>query len=155
MIWKKFQKELSDQEKHKAGLEEELLVLWTECKGMKHEVEELKMLLKETRETQRIDDDLAAESDRTWNKLEDEINFQRESIDNLSSRLKKSLETNVELVSVLQELESTVEKQKIEMNKLATAKSESEKLWRQQFQESEKNLKSTTYLVEKNLAEKN
>ncbi|PON98589.1 Rhizobium-directed Polar Growth-like protein [Trema orientale] len=152
----KLQKEFSDQEKHKAGLEEELSVVQTECDEMRQKVEELKMLLKETREKHTAYEELVSESrDRVQKEFEEEIKIQKESNANLSLQLKKSLEANAELVSVLRELESTVEKQMIEMNKLSIAKSEFKELQRNRFQESEKNFERTICVLEKSLAEKN
>lgn len=144
----KLQKELSDKEKHRASLEEELSALRTECKGMKQEVEQLKISLQETRERQTANEDLVSNSiEKTRKEFEDEINLQKEANANLSSQLKKSLEANVELVSILQELETTIENQKIGMNNLY--------IEGQQFQESLKNLEDTRCVLEKKLAQKN
>ncbi|EXB39443.1 hypothetical protein L484_007990 [Morus notabilis] len=144
----RLQKELSDEKIHRASLEDELSELCEECDGMKQEVEQLKMLLEETREKQTVNEDLISNSmDQTWKDLEDEMKFQKEANANLSLQLKKSLEANAELVIILQELESTIEKQKIEMDNLCAE--------RQKFQESLKNLADTRSILEKKLAQKN
>lgn len=54
------------------------------------------------------------------------LRFQRESNSNLSLQLRKSQESNVELVSVLQEMEETVQKQKIEIEDLLALNSRSD-----------------------------
>nr|ASM47253.1 rhizobium-directed polar growth protein [Parasponia rugosa] len=150
------QKEFSNQEKHKAGLEEELSVVQTECDEMRQKVEELKMLLKETREKHTAYEELVSESrDRVQKEFKEEIKIQKESNANLSFQLKKSVEANAELVSVLRELESTVEEQMTEMNKLSIAKSEFEELQQKRFQESEENFERTICVLEKSLSEKN
>lgn len=142
------QKELSDEKKHRASLEEELSALRTECKGMVQEVEQLKISLQETREKQTANEDLVSNSiEKPRKEFEDEINLQKEANANLSSQLKKSLGANVELVSILQELETTIENQKIGMNNLY--------MEGQQFQESLKNLEDTRCVLEKKLAQKN
>ena len=47
--------------------------------------------------------------------LEDELKFHKESNASLSLQLKKTQESNLELVSILQELEETIEKQRLEI----------------------------------------
>ncbi|KAK8685544.1 hypothetical protein V6N13_041544 [Hibiscus sabdariffa] len=47
--------------------------------------------------------------------LENEIKFEKESNDSLALQMKSSQDANVELVSVLQELEETISKHKVEM----------------------------------------
>ncbi|KAK7318767.1 hypothetical protein RJT34_03474 [Clitoria ternatea] len=54
------------------------------------------------------------------NALKDELKFQQESNATISLQLKRSQEANVELVSVLQELEETIEQQKIEIGNLSS-----------------------------------
>lgn len=80
----RLQKELSDEKIHRASLEDELSEFAEECDGMKQEVEQLKMLLEETREKQRVNEALISNSmDQTWKDLEDEMKFQEEASANL------------------------------------------------------------------------
>lgn len=141
----KLRKELSDQSKKRESLEIELFELYMECDNMKQEVGQLNMSLNGAR---------AKQMDDAHKELEDELKFQKESIVNLSMQLKKSIEANSELVSVLQELEGTIEKQKAEIDKLTMAKSQFEELQRKQFQDQE-NLESKIYFLEKTLVENN
>ncbi|KAL5569484.1 hypothetical protein UlMin_026059 [Ulmus minor] len=123
------QKELSGQAKDKANIKEEILALQEKCDGMRREVKELKIMFEETREKQEANEDSISES------TEDD-----ESNANFSLQLKHSLEANVELISSLQELESTVEKQKMEINNFTKAKI--------------KNLEGTICFLESDLEEK-
>ncbi|KAJ6742500.1 HEAVY CHAIN-LIKE PROTEIN putative-RELATED [Salix viminalis] len=97
--------------------------------------------------------------------------FQKESNANLSLQLTRSQESNAELVSVRQELEETIEKQKDEMNNLSALQSKFrdmensiqmnlEKnrnliLHTQQLQESEKKLQAKVQALEQALEDKN
>ena len=51
----------------------------------------------------------------------DEVQFLKESNANLTAQLNKTQEANIELVSILQELEETIELQRMEMSKLPQA----------------------------------
>ncbi|CAM0879194.1 unnamed protein product [Alopecurus aequalis] len=51
----------------------------------------------------------------------DEVRFLKESNTNLTDQLNKTEEANIELVSILQELEETIELQRVEMSKLPQA----------------------------------
>lgn len=91
----------------------QLSALHTEREGMKQEIAQLKIFLDKERANQLASEDLVAKTmDKTRRELEHEIKFQEQSNANLSTQLTKSLEANIELVSVLQELEGTLEKQK-------------------------------------------
>nr|XP_048326676.1 myosin-10-like [Ziziphus jujuba var. spinosa] len=124
----RLRKELYDQLKKRASLEAELFELYMQCVNMKQEIKQLNTSLYEARAT-RMDD--------TQKELEDELKFQKESIVNLSMQLKKSIEANGELVSVVQEHEGSIEKQKTELNKLTVAKSQFEEIQGEQFQDQE------------------
>ncbi|KAJ8551475.1 hypothetical protein K7X08_021490 [Anisodus acutangulus] len=94
--------------------------------------------------------------------LKEELRIQKESNDNMSFQLNKTQESNIQLVSILQEMEETVEKQKLEIKNLLEVKSDSpyienqqnleEKL--QQLHESQKNLENTTLHLENIIREK-
>lgn len=100
-------------------------------------------------------EDLVAKTmDKTRRELEHEIKFQEQSNANLSEQLTKSLEANIELVSVLQELEGTLEKQNNEIAKLSPAKSLFEEFKLQQWQESQKILESIIQSLQRAINEK-
>ena len=99
------------------------------------------------------------------------MKFLKESNANLALQLKKSQESNIEFVSVLQELEETIEKQKIEIEDLLALQSkvggmdqteetnveEKKRLTDEirTLQESEKNLNIEVKRLERELEEKN
>ncbi|XWS56360.1 hypothetical protein CRYUN_Cryun09bG0079300 [Craigia yunnanensis] len=58
---------------------------------------------------------------------------QREENAKLALQLKKTQESNIELVSILQELEVTIEKQKVEIDNFSSTKSEFEELGKDDF----------------------
>ncbi|KAK6271079.1 hypothetical protein POUND7_008177 [Theobroma cacao] len=129
-------RELSDQSKHQKLLEVALSTSQAECDSLKQEVEQVKILLEESQMKQGAADNLKFQSKTTENvqkELEDEIKFQSEENANLALQLKKTQESNIELVSILQELEETIEKQKVEMNNLSRTKSEFEELGKDDF----------------------
>ncbi|XP_020093572.1 myosin-2 heavy chain-like [Ananas comosus] len=113
-------KESSDKSKIQAELEMELSTARAESNTFKQEIEQLKsslakLSLQETSmETPKIEDMINVHKE-----LEDEVKFQKESNANLMLQLEKSQESNIELVSILQELEETIEKQKLEISQLS------------------------------------
>ncbi|CAK7325355.1 unnamed protein product [Dovyalis caffra] len=126
----KLQKDLSDQSKRRASLEMELSESHRECDGLKQEIEQLRILLEESIAKQTTTEKLkfqAKEMDNFQKELEDELKFQKETNANLALQLKKTQESNIELVSILQELEDTIEKQKIEISDLSKIQSKSQK----------------------------
>lgn len=165
-------KECSDQSKNQANLEMELSAAYTECDGLKKEVEQLKLMLEESILKQATTDVTTFQANVTQiqKELEDEIKFQKESNDDLALQLKRSQESNIELVSVLQELEETIEEQKVEIDNFSALQlklSETENsiqgkleenrglaLQLEQLQESEKNLQINVRLLEQTLEDK-
>ncbi|RVX11785.1 hypothetical protein CK203_009421 [Vitis vinifera] len=147
-------KEFSDQSKNQATLDMELSAAYSERDALKKEIDQLKIL-----------------SNPYSKELEDEIKFQKESNANLALQLRRSQESNIELVSVLQELELTIEKQKIELEDLAAlrlklndadssiheslAENKDVALQLQQLQDSEKNLQVKVGFLEQALEDKN
>lgn len=135
-------KQYSEQSKKQANLDTELSAANSERDGLRKEVEQLKLVL---------------EDSTVEKELENDIKLQKESNANLGLQLKRSQDANAELVSVLQELERTIEMQKVEMesisamqaqfseleNSIQTNTEENNKLLRQlqQSKESEKALK--------------
>ncbi|PWA78668.1 hypothetical protein CTI12_AA212490 [Artemisia annua] len=97
----------------------EVLALQTECDGLKHEISYLKVLLDESEVKENAADTLKLQvQDGIHSELEEEIKFQRDMNDNLTLQFNKTQESNLELVSVLQELEETIEKQRLEIENL-------------------------------------
>ncbi|XP_072962195.1 uncharacterized protein [Typha angustifolia] len=113
-------KECSDKSKHQADLEMELSAAHSARDLLKQEIEQLKSSLDEITKNQtntgtpRIEDMIDVQKE-----LEDEIKFQKESNADLTLQLKKSQESNIELVSILQELEDIIDKQKFEISRLS------------------------------------
>ncbi|KAL3625354.1 hypothetical protein CASFOL_030808 [Castilleja foliolosa] len=87
------------------SLKNELTMSRSECRGLAREIEDLKLL-------QEI------EVGKIHKCYEDDIWFQKEANENLSLLLKKTQESNIELVSIFQEMEETIEKQRVEIETL-------------------------------------
>ncbi|MED6156361.1 hypothetical protein PIB30_013635 [Stylosanthes scabra] len=115
-------REFSDQSKKLAGLEMDLSAAYVERDSLKKEVEDLKLLLEDPILRHTALEDSISEGDipDIEKALKDELKFQRESNAELSLQLKRSQEANAELVSLLQELEETLEQRKIEIDNLSS-----------------------------------
>ncbi|KAL1828000.1 uncharacterized protein LOC108209835 isoform X2 [Daucus carota subsp. sativus] len=116
-------KEYEDQTKRHTDLVLELSSSQTECAHLKQEIKHLK---EEAAKKQNDHENMKLQAlgkDSIQNELEDEIRFLRESNGNLALQLNKTQDSNLELVSVLQEMEETIEKQKVEIDNLSTLKS--------------------------------
>uniref|UniRef100_F6HKE6 Uncharacterized protein n=1 Tax=Vitis vinifera TaxID=29760 RepID=F6HKE6_VITVI len=166
-------KEFSDQSKNQATLDMELSAAYSERDALKKEIDQLKILLEESKMKQAMGESTFQDEGATHiqKELEDEIKFQKESNANLALQLRRSQESNIELVSVLQELELTIEKQKIELEDLAAlrlklndadssiheslAENKDVALQLQQLQDSEKNLQVKVGFLEQALEDKN
>jgi hypothetical protein len=122
----RLQKELSEQSKHQESLEVQLAVSHTECDTLKQEIEELKILLEVSMVKQTATENLKFQAEDIEKELKDELKYQKESNAIRALQLRKTQESNIELVSVLQELEDAIEKQKMEIDDLLKAKSISE-----------------------------
>ncbi|KAL5995163.1 hypothetical protein ACLOJK_025221 [Asimina triloba] len=122
-------KGFSDQSRRLADLEMELSAASNERDGFKLELVQLKLSLDESVIKQSPDS--AKSHDKNFSciqkELEDEIKFQKDSNAELSLQLTKTQESNLELVSILQELEQTVEKMKLEIEKLSAQREENDK----------------------------
>ncbi|PKI34862.1 hypothetical protein CRG98_044708 [Punica granatum] len=116
------QKKLSDELDQKEALKLELSASKTECDGLRLEIGELKASLEELNLKQNAKDNIG----NLQKELEKEIKFLKESHTNLSIQLEKTQESNIELVSILQEMEETIEKQKKEITDLLAVKPEDE-----------------------------
>ncbi|KHG04544.1 Trafficking kinesin-binding 1 [Gossypium arboreum] len=160
-------KEYSDQSKNNAILAMELSAANVERNGLQKEVEQLKTLLEKSMAKQPTYEDSTFEDAGTTllhKELENEIKFLKESNDSLALQLKRSQDANVELVSVLQELEQTIEKKKVEMGTITALQSQVSELENcmqlnseensnlmiqlQQSRESEKNLQAEVQYLE-------
>ncbi|CAM8949222.1 unnamed protein product [Rhodiola kirilowii] len=115
-------KDFSDQSSSKVNLELELSAARTESDGLKKEIRQLELLIEEMKVKQKAPEYSTSRS-HIEKGLEDEIKFNRESNSELALQLKKAQESNIELVSILQELEDTIETQKIEIQELSDLKS--------------------------------
>lgn len=117
--------ELSDQNLSTTKLNMELAASRLECQELTQEIEHLKSLLEESEMKQNSAQN-AELQELGWSnmqkELEDEIRFQKEEKENLSLQLNKTQESNIELISVLQEMEETIDKQKIEIESLSASK---------------------------------
>ncbi|XP_062209553.1 uncharacterized protein LOC133911359 [Phragmites australis] len=116
-------KECSEKSKQQAELAVELSAAQAERDSYRHEIEELKSSLQDINTRQTI----TGTSKRTdWidvqKELEDEVKFLKESNANLTVQLNKTQEANIELVSILQELEETIEEQRVEISKSSKVK---------------------------------
>ncbi|XP_068342086.1 uncharacterized protein [Pyrus communis] len=166
--------EFSDQSKKQANMNVELSAAYAERNGLKKEVEHLHLLLENSVVKQTASEDLTYQGEGTpeiEKALQDELKFQKESVANLALQLERSQESNIELVSVLQELEETIESQKVELENLSELQSTFDdvenlikltreenrnlKLQLQQLQESEKMLQVTVQQFEQTVEEKN
>ncbi|KAE8666268.1 F-box and Leucine Rich Repeat domains containing protein, putative isoform 2 [Hibiscus syriacus] len=169
ILWKQY----SDQSKTQANLTTELSAANAERDGLRKEVEHLKTLLEKSMVKQTTSGDSTFQDDGITllqKELENEIKFQKETNDSLTLQLKRSQEANVELVSVLQELEETIEKQKVEMENISSLRSHVSELENtmqqnseenrnlmiqlQQSRESEMNLQAEAHRVEQALKDK-
>jgi len=115
--------ELSDQYKNLEGIKMDLSATQVERDSLKKEVEQLKLSFVDSTARQRASEDSLSEGEcisEIENALKEELKYEKESNANLSLQLKRSQEANLELVSVLQELEETIEQQKIEIENLSS-----------------------------------
>ncbi|PKI48542.1 hypothetical protein CRG98_031063 [Punica granatum] len=110
-------KEFSDQSKKRVSLEIELSEANADRDGLRKEVERMKLLVEKhaVEESQGNQNEGATPIQK---ELEEEIRFQKETNSILALQLSRSQESNIELVSVLQEMEETLEKQKVELEDL-------------------------------------
>nr|GMC72910.1 centrosome-associated protein CEP250-like isoform X1 [Ipomoea batatas] len=112
-------KEFANQSQHIADMEMELSTAHTESNRLMQDIKHLEVLLEESIAKQKAAENLNLQAKNTENilkEMEDELKFQTESNRNLS----------LQLVSVLQEMEETVQKQKIEIENLLALNSRSD-----------------------------
>lgn len=116
-------KECSDKSKQQAELAVELSAAQAERDSYRHEIEELKSSLQDVN-TRQIITGTPKRSD--WidlqKELEGEVKFLKESNTDLTIQLNRTQESNIELLSILQELEETIEEQRVEISKISKVK---------------------------------
>uniref|UniRef100_A0A1D1Y5T4 Myosin-11 n=1 Tax=Anthurium amnicola TaxID=1678845 RepID=A0A1D1Y5T4_9ARAE len=119
-------KEFSDQSSHQADRDMQLKAASMERDNLKLEVEQLKSSMEELQAKETISDTKFQAEDQIHKhkELEDELRFHKESNASLCLQLKKTQESNIELVSILQELEETIEKQRLEIANLSEQRPE-------------------------------
>ncbi|KAK1403361.1 hypothetical protein POM88_002966 [Heracleum sosnowskyi] len=161
------------QSKKQTNLEMELLTSYTVQDGLKKEMDQLRLLLEEVvlkettskRATCQLEDVIHGQRE-----LEKELKFQKEANTHLAMQLGMSQESNIELLSVLSELEETIEKQKVEIEYLSKQQSRFSELegsieghleenrifllQSEQLQESERRLLVNVQLLEQELEAK-
>ncbi|CAK8571479.1 unnamed protein product [Lathyrus sativus] len=165
--------EFSCQSEKMTGLETDLSTAYVERDSLKKEVEQLRLSSGDPIVRQKTLEDSISQIEcipEIENALKNELMFQKESNANLSFQLKKSQDANVELVSVLQELEETIERQKRDIENLSSLPSklstleksfqlseEGNRIFMQQIkqlEESKKNLMAEVQELEEALEDK-
>lgn len=142
-------KDFSEKSRHQTDLDMELSAAFAERDSLKMEVDQLKKLLDETVTKQKLSANskiFSEDSNNLCKQLEYELKFQKEANSDLSNQLLKTQESNLELVSILQEMEETMEKQKVELSSL---------MQKEESSKSEKALDAIVESLEKQLEEKN
>ncbi|XP_009787654.1 putative WEB family protein At1g65010, chloroplastic [Nicotiana sylvestris] len=150
-------KEFFDQTQQIENLKMEHRSLGTERDGLMQEIKHLEVLLQESMEKEKATDSLmlqVRDMDSVQKILKGELRIQKESNDSMSLQLSKTQESNIELVSILQEMEETVENQKLEIENLHILNQQNLEDKLQQLQESQINLENTTLRLEKIIREK-
>ncbi|PWZ07825.1 hypothetical protein Zm00014a_011491 [Zea mays] len=116
-------KECSEKSKQHAELAVELSAAQAERDSYRHEIEELKSSLQDVNTRQTI---TGTPKRSDWidlqKELEGEVKFLKESNTDLTIQLNRTQESNIELLSILQELEETIEEQRVEISKISKVK---------------------------------
>ncbi|KAK6942718.1 NT-type C2 domain [Dillenia turbinata] len=150
-------KEFSNQSKILTNLEMELSAANMERDSLREEVAQLKLMLEASAERKTANGSTTFQdnsSNQFHKELQDELKFQQEYNANLSLQLQRSQESNIELVAVLQELEETIERQRIEIEKLSVPESKPGDLENSITRTMEDNRTSTLHLQQLQHSEK-
>uniref|UniRef100_A0A453J8J1 C2 NT-type domain-containing protein n=1 Tax=Aegilops tauschii subsp. strangulata TaxID=200361 RepID=A0A453J8J1_AEGTS len=126
-------RECSEKSKQQTELALELSAAHAERDSYRHEIEELKSSRQESSRQESFRPELSRRQIKSvtpkrgdWinmeKEVEDEMKFLKESNASLQVQLKSTQEANIELVSILQELEETIEEQRAEISKISEAK---------------------------------
>ncbi|PAN48627.1 hypothetical protein PAHAL_9G396100 [Panicum hallii] len=114
------QKECDEKSVTQSELLLELSVSQAEQESLRKEIEELKSSLEVPTAQQTVAGTTKSGDVIDFeHELKDEVQFLRESNENLTIQLKKTQDANIELVSILQELEETVEAQRAEISTIS------------------------------------
>ncbi|XP_041998262.1 putative uncharacterized protein MYH16 [Salvia splendens] len=165
-------KEFSNLSKNQVESGVELSAAYAEQDSLRRQLKKAMEDLQQLAKNEAVNREAPIIQSRSFQKeLESEIKYQQDLNDDLCRQLKQSQESNIELVSVLQELEEMIEQQRIEIENLSSLKSnfvdiqnsldksseekrtlslQLELLW-----ESERNLKSEILLLDEALRDKN
>lgn len=114
--------QFAEQTKHYSDLKMEYYAAQSERDSLKSELEQLKSVVQASTEREHSLDEARFEADdakRTVNELQDEIEHLKQSNTDLDVQLRKTQDSNMELVSVLQELEETIEQKNVEIDKFS------------------------------------
>ncbi|CAL1370956.1 unnamed protein product [Linum trigynum] len=111
-------KEHVELSRNQANLDMEFSEACAERNGLRKEVELLQQMLMKAKQKPPPLDDSREVTLQLVKELEKEIKFQKQANGNLTMQLKRSQESNIELVAVLQDLEETLEKQKVEIERM-------------------------------------
>ncbi|XP_027364645.1 synaptonemal complex protein 1-like [Abrus precatorius] len=109
--------DLNKKSKNKKELEMELSASYKESDVLKDEIQRLTTMVKKN--DSRYLKFQIEEMDNTIKELKDEIKYQKRLNCDLELKLKKTQESNIDLVSILQKLEKTIRKQKMEIADLS------------------------------------
>ncbi|CAN6286028.1 unnamed protein product [Urochloa humidicola] len=116
-------KECSEKSKQQAELAVELSAAQAERDSYRHEIEELKSSLQDVNTRQTI---TGTPKRAGWidlqKELEEEVKYLKESNADLTVQVNRTQEANIELLSILQELEETIEEQRVELSKISKVK---------------------------------
>ncbi|XP_066377126.1 uncharacterized protein [Miscanthus floridulus] len=111
------QKECDEKSKKQTEILLELSASQAEQESLRQEIEELKLSLEVATARQTVTGiPKSGDAIDVQLELKDEVQFLKESNENLTTQLKKSQDANIELVSILQELEETIEAQRTEIS---------------------------------------
>ncbi|KAJ1296371.1 hypothetical protein BS78_01G295300 [Paspalum vaginatum] len=111
------QKECDEKSKKQSEILLELSASQAEQESLRQEMEELKLSLEIANAQQTVAGiPKSGGAIDVQHELKEEVQFLRESNENVTTQLKKTQDANIELVSILQELEETVEAQRTEIS---------------------------------------
>ncbi|KAM3341256.1 interaptin [Capsicum galapagoense] len=149
--------EFTSQSKKQADLVMDLSAAYSEQGTLKREIENLKLMLEKSTEKRDMGEDSIFQPRGQKEELENEIRHQQELNASLALQLKGSQESNIELLSLLQELEETIEQQKVEIEKFSSLHlrlADMAEDSREQ-DESEESLQRSVQSLKKSLQDKN
>lgn len=114
--------QFAEQTKQYSDLKMEFYAARSEKDSLRSELEQLKSVVEDSTEREHSLGKARSEADdakRMVNELQDQIEHLKQSNTELDIQLRKTRESNMELVSVLQELEETIEQKNVEIDKFS------------------------------------